>query len=218
MADVIPPPTQEEWTEFVEKLRFARKLQASAAMAKDVPADLHVDFAAIWQAFEAMLVLLMDQPDIASENLHLPLAKLGFALADVAAGRPSPLFHPHKRRDTKSTKGAPATSELALRAVSAMAMDSLIGAGHLSDVAARTVARVIENANIPVQPRNGSTVSSMITGWREGLMTGDNAAPAESLRIWRNYKSKPVAHGATAQDRADKFLRELRENPAFRFS
>jgi hypothetical protein len=210
------PPTPEEWSRFIAKLKLARTVQVSAARAVSLPDDLHADFAAVWCAFEAVLELLVDQPDIASDELAHPLVQLGFALGDVQGGHPSPLFRPHKRTDTDSKKGAPCTAELALRACAAMAMDALVRAGAERQNAALQVARTIEAARIPVNVRSGATLAATVNNWRNTLTTG-KGAPAPSLRIWGAYKRNPQRHGATPQERADKFLRELRENEAFRF-
>jgi len=211
------PPTREEWSLFIARLTEARKVQLSAARATNLPADLHADFAAIWLAYEAVLELLVDQPDLAGDELAAPLIQLGFALADVEGGRAPPLLRPHRRKGTKSTKGGPATGELALMAVAAMALDALIEAGEPRHDAARKVARTIEIARIPLQPRVGASAASTVVGWRDRLREGDGAMPGQALRIWKAYKANPSGYARTARKRAEKFLHELRENPNFRY-
>ena len=147
------PPTANQWADFVTKLRFARAIQLSAAKAASLPEDLHADFAAIWLAFEAVLELVTDQPDITADNLEGPLVQLGFALGDVQDGRSPPILAPHRRKGTETTKGAAPTARLALRAWAAMAMDAPVATGRGRQDAARQVARTLEASGIPIDCR-----------------------------------------------------------------
>jgi hypothetical protein len=213
----ISPPTSEEWSRFIAKLTLARRIQASAARSADLPNDLHADFAACWTAFEAVLVLLTGRPDIAKDGLAYPLVQLGFALSDVQNGRPPPLLRPHKRKGTNSTKGAPATAEFAVMASAALALDELIEAGEPREAAALKVARVIEAARIPVQPRRGATLMKTILGWRDRISVGDGEAPDQVLRMWEAYQRNKTQDGCTPCQRAERLLRDLRKNEAYRF-
>ena len=210
------PPTANQWADFVTKLRFARAIQLSAAKAASLPEDLHADFAAIWLAFEAVLELVTDQPDITADNLEGPLVQLGFALGDVQDGRSPPILAPHRRKGTETTKGAAPTARLALRAWAVMAMDAPVATGRGRQDAARQVARTLEASGIPIDCLLGATPAATVAGWRDTLNVGRHA-PAPSLRIWRAYKRHPERYGATAEERAGKCLRELRENEAFRY-
>jgi hypothetical protein len=210
------PLTPEQWADFVTKLRFARAIQVSAAKAASLPEDLHADFAAAWLALKAVLELVADQPDITADKLAGPLVQLSFALGDVQEGRSPPILTPHKRKGTKTTKGAVPTARLALMAMAAIAMDALIATSIGRQDAARQVARTLEASRIPIGGRLGATPAATVAGWRDTLNVGKHA-PAPSLRIWRAYKQHPERYGATAEERAGKCLRELRENEAFRY-
>jgi hypothetical protein len=216
--DELHPPTHEEWSRFVAKLRVARAAQLSAARATDLPDGVHADFPAVWHAYEAVLELLIDQPDVVADKLAEPLVHLGFALGDLVGGRAHPLLRPHRRPDTATSKGGKATSELALMACAAIALDALIEADEPRHDAARKVARAIVSAHIPVRSRGDAVLTSTILGWRDRLSEGKDAAPKQALRIWAAYRANRHRDGVSPRDRAEKLLRDLRDNPAYRYA
>jgi hypothetical protein len=198
-----PPPAA--WNYLISVLRKTAELHKELSESR---ADHPV------RASMLLVLALADylraSPTIQAEpELGDPLARLGYAMAEVYAGRKPSLFKPNK------SAGNPGKSlrDQEFMVTAALAVHYLMESGLSRQNAAKAVMRAVETAD-PGLPVPKVFSAETILRWRDGLTEGKRV-PGGALKGFELEHAE--SSGVDPKKRAELFLQRIKHHPLLRF-